>query len=251
MPDIVIRNPHDWKSAIRFVQNSLAHVELPLGILANTDITAAMVLEATSEMGIDCPNELAVMGIWNYGVVCRSTRPHLTSIEVDYHRFGYEASSILDKMLDDPEYEPPAITRTEGRKLFIRQSTDFLSFDDELVSAALRYIREHAPLRSLSVNEVIDQVPMSRSSFTTRFKKAVGHSAKTEITKVRLNQVKKLLLHTDWTITRIAEEIGFDSGQDLSRIFRKKMGQTPSDYRELGNSQLQSNSITLSTQGSQ
>jgi len=231
MPDVVIRTNDDWRSAIHFIQQSLEQLELPSGILANTDITASLVIQAATEMGLRCPEDIAVMGIWNYKIVCESTLPPLTSIEVDYHKFGYEAATILHRMITEPDYKAPAITRTGGRKLVLRDSTDFLSFDDDLIAAALRHIRQHASRRSMSVSEVIDQIPMSRSSFTARFKNAVGHSAKNEITRVRIEQVKKLLHQTDWTVTRIADECGFDSSQDLSRLFRKQLGQTPSQFR--------------------
>jgi len=232
MPDVVVRNAQDWQSAIRFIQQSLEQLDLPVGILANTDITASLVIEAATEIGLRCPDDLAVMGMWNYKIVCESTQPPLTSIEIDYQKFGYEAATILHRMITKPGYNAPAVTRTSGRQLIIRESTDFLSFDDKLIATALRYIRQHAPQRPMSVSEVIDQVPMSRSSFTARFKNAVGHSAKSEITRARLDQVKKFLQQTDWSITRISEECGFDSSQDLSRLFRKWLGQTPSEFRE-------------------
>ncbi len=231
MPDVVIRSNDDWRAAIHFIQQSLDQLDLPVGILANTDITASLVIQAATEMDLRCPEDIAVMGLWNYKIVCESTLPPLTSIEIDYHKFGYEAATILHRMIAEPDYQPPTITRTDGRKLIIRESTDYLSFDDAHIATALRYIRQHAPIRSLSVSEVLDRIPMSRSSFTARFKNAVGHSAKTEISRVRLEQVKKLLHQSDWTITRIAEECGFDSSQDLSRLFRKQLGQTPSEFR--------------------
>ncbi|MCF6312736.1 MAG: substrate-binding domain-containing protein [Verrucomicrobiales bacterium] len=232
MPDVVVRNRNDWRSAIDFIKQSLQQVELPAGILANTDVTGSLVTQAVEEMGLRCPDEIAIMSIWNDKMVCESSHPPLTSIEIDYHQFGYDAATILHRMISEPSYQPPDITRSGGRKLVRRESTDYLSFDDPLIATALRHIRHHGQHRPMSVNEVIDLIPMSRSSFTSRFKNAVGHSAKSEITRVRLDQVKKLLQQSDWTITRIAEECGFDSSQDLSRLFRKQLGQTPTECRQ-------------------
>lgn len=232
MPNVVVRNSDDWHSAIRFIQQSLNRLDFPAGILANSDITASLVIHAVEEMGLRCPEDIAVMGIWNYKPVCESSQPPLTSIEVDYREFGYEAATILHRMITEPDYQPPATTWKGSSRLIPRASTDYLTFDDDLIATGLRYIRQHAVNRSLSVSEVIEQVPMSRSSFTARFKKAVGHSAKNEIVRVRLDQVKKLLHQTDWTITRIAEECGFDSSQGLSRLFHEQVRKTPTQFRE-------------------
>lgn len=231
MSGVVVRSRKDWRSAIHFIQRELKQLDLPAGILANTDVTASLVTQAAAGMGLRCPEDLVIMGMWNEKIVCESTQPPLTSIEIDYHRLGYEAASILHRIITDPGYQAPAMTHIGGCQLVPRESTDHLSFDDELIASSLRYIRQQAPFRPLSVAEVIAQVPMSRSSFAARFKEAVGRSAKSEITRVRLEQVKKLLTQTDWTITRIAEECAFDSSQDLSRLFRKQLGQTPSEYR--------------------
>ncbi len=59
----------------------------------------------------------------------------------------------------------------------------------------------------------------------------MGRSPKDEILRVRLNRAKQLLAETDFSQSLIAEKIHFEHAEYLSRIFKKRMGLTPSEFR--------------------
>lgn len=48
----------------------------------------------------------------------------------------------------------------------------------------------------------------------------------------RMEQAKKLLIQTDWSITRIANEIGFSTPAYFSSVFTNKQGISPANFRK-------------------
>jgi len=49
--------------------------------------------------------------------------------------------------------------------------------------------------------------------------------------RVRLDRVKQLLAETDFPLTLIAEKVGLEHVEHLSRIFKNRAGITPSEFR--------------------
>lgn len=74
---------------------------------------------------------------------------------------------------------------------------------------------------------------MSKSYFIRNFKKETGQSAINYLNQIRLEQVKRLLLEDNKSMTEIAMECGFNSAAYLSSSFYKKFRMTPSDYQKL------------------
>ena len=103
--------------------------------------------------------------------------------------------------------------------------------EDRQIAAAARFIREHA-CEGIDVSNVLRAVPMSRSTLDRRFLKILGRSPKDEILRVRLNRVKELLAETDLPLSLIAEKVGLEHLEHLSRIFKSRTGITPSEFRE-------------------
>jgi LacI family transcriptional regulator len=64
-----------------------------------------------------------------------------------------------------------------------------------------------------------------------RFMRFLGRSPKDEILRVRLNRVKQLLKETDFSLSQIAEKVGLDHVEHLSRIFKIRTGMNPSAFR--------------------
>lgn len=230
--EVAIRSQTQWRKAERLFRKWLGSLnQRPIGIFANNDITASLLISAGQSIGWKCPQDFAVMGFWNDKVICGSTHPALTSIQMDSAQFGRKAGELLGDLMDGKIRKSSTPILMPASEVVPRGSTDVLPFDDALIGRALKFIRQEAPRRAVQVEEISRDLPMSRSSFTTRFKDAVGHSAKKEIQRVRLLEAERLLLQTDWTITRIADVQGFESTQDFTRFFRRHTGMAPGRFR--------------------
>ncbi len=173
---------------------------------------------------------MAVLGVDNDEILCDLAEPPLSSVVPNTRRIGYEAAAMLTRLMAG-EPAPPGAILIEPLAVVTRQSTDILAVGDRDVATAIRYIREHA-CEGISVNDVLAEVPLSRSVLERRFTRILGHSPKEEISRVRLRRIKQLLAETDLQLARIASMTGFEHSEYLSVMFKSKTGETPGEYRE-------------------
>ena len=237
----VYRQPHDAATSLSgsedyglLCEDSVAAwvrgLQKPVGLLACNDIRAHQILMTCSERGIAVPEEVALVGVDNDQMVCELCQPPLTTIELNPHRVGYEAATLLDQWISTGQ--PPAGPKLVGPKgLVVRQSTDTVPTSDREVAAAVHFIREHA-CDGILVTDVLRHVSISRSTLERRFLKALGRPPKAEIDRVRLDRVKQLLAVTDYPLAKIAELAGFHYVEGMCHLFRNTFGQTPGQYRK-------------------
>ena len=84
----------------------------------------------------------------------------------------------------------------------------------------------------LSLQSAADAVNISASYLSKLFKEATGQSFVEYVTEVRMKHAVALLEETELTLNQISEAIGYTSVQQLFRVFRKRFGLTPGEYRE-------------------
>ncbi|WP_068614884.1 response regulator transcription factor [Paenibacillus tuaregi] len=82
-----------------------------------------------------------------------------------------------------------------------------------------------------SVSDLAGQVGLSRSHFSTLFKKTVGDSFVAFQYKRKLKLATELLRGTQLTMQDIAERTGLGDSKYFSKWFKRCMGLTPSHYR--------------------
>ena len=111
-----------------------------------------------------------------------------------------------------------------------RQSSDVVAVEDPQISAAVRFIREHA-VEGIRVDDVLRAVPMARTLLERRFRQCLNCSPHEHILKVRLDRVKVMLAATPLSLAAIAERTGFEHPEYLSVAFKRVVGLTPSQYR--------------------
>lgn len=201
----------------------------PLGVMACNDMRGQQVLDACRATSLMSPEEVAVIGVDNDDVLCNLSDPPLSSVVPDTERIGYEAAILLAQMMEGKE-APPREMLVQPSGIVTRHSTEILAIEDRQIAAAARFIREHA-CDGIDVSDVLRAVPMSRSTLDRRFIRILGRSPKDEILRVRLNRVKQLLAETDFPLSLITERVGLDHVEHLSRIFKVRMGMTPSEFR--------------------
>ncbi len=201
----------------------------PVGILACYDVAGQRVLDACRHAELRVPDEVAVLGVDDDPLLCDLSDPPLSSVRPNSRRTGYEAASLLDRLMRGETAEATELL-IEPLGVAVRQSTDVLAVDDSDIAKAVHYIREHAR-DGIRVVDVLEQVPLSRRVFESRFQKLLGRTPHEEIQRVQLEFVKHLLAATDLNLAVIADRSGFRHAEYLSVVFKKKVGQTPGRYR--------------------
>jgi LacI family transcriptional regulator len=207
----------------------IKHLPKPIGVMACNDMRGQQVLDACRAVGVAVPEEIAVIGADNDEVLCNLSDPPLSSVVPDTGRIGYEAAVLLARMMSGGK----AAAREnfiEPNGIITRRSTEVLAMEDQQIAAAARFIRERA-CEGIDVSDVLRAVPMSRSTLDRRFLQILGRSPKDEILRVRLDRVKQLLTETDFPLSLISEKVGLEHVEHLSRIFKTRLGMTPSEFR--------------------
>ena len=86
----------------------------------------------------------------------------------------------------------------------------------------------------LSLDDLAAHANMSRSYFSTTFRRLNGVSPWEYITMKRVELALSMLEHSDRSIIEIACSCGFNNTANFNRAFRKVTGRTPSSYRRAG-----------------
>jgi AraC-like DNA-binding protein len=97
--------------------------------------------------------------------------------------------------------------------------------------AKVRFMMRESIENPIGIDQLLEDIPMSYSKFRQEFKKATGLSPNQYYLNVRLNKAKELLSATSLSINEIAYHTGFESIFYFSKLFKKKNGISPKDYR--------------------
>jgi AraC-like DNA-binding protein/ligand-binding sensor protein len=99
-----------------------------------------------------------------------------------------------------------------------------------VIIRAKEYIHEHQT-EELSLGQVAKAVNTSTFYFCKMFKKVTGINFTDYLSRVRIEKSKNLLLNPNLRVSEIAFEVGFQSLTHFNRVFKKILGQSPTEYR--------------------
>lgn len=102
--------------------------------------------------------------------------------------------------------------------------------NSELVKKAVQYISQNYT-SNITLEDVAEYVHLNPAYFSTLFKQSSGSTFKEYLNMVRIEESKRLLLNTDYTIIDIAIAVGFEDQSYFSKVFKKFTGLTPKQYR--------------------
>lgn len=112
------------------------------------------------------------------------------------------------------------------------------------IEDALRYIAQNYAM-PLSLEEVAEQVKLTPTYLSRKFKKVTGTTFKEYVNYIRIRQASQMLLTTDDSVTKIAVSCGFNSSNYFKDCFRRINGVSPRAFRK----QSETHSFEMDTQG--
>ena len=98
-------------------------------------------------------------------------------------------------------------------------------------AAAKRYIDENYS-RTITLDSLAEIAHVNKYYLSHSFKREYGTSPIDYLMKRRITEAKALLTSTDFSLTQIAEQIGFRSLAYFSKCFRKVEDISPNEYRK-------------------
>jgi AraC-like DNA-binding protein len=99
-----------------------------------------------------------------------------------------------------------------------------------VIARAKEFIKQHQT-EDISLGQVAKAVNTSTFYFCKMFKKVTGINFTDYVSRVRIENAKNLLLNQNLRVSEIAYEVGFQSLTHFNRVFKKIIGQSPTEYR--------------------
>lgn len=103
--------------------------------------------------------------------------------------------------------------------------------DDAVIARCQSWIASHYEEPS-PVAAMIQLSELSERTFSRRFKQATGMVPIEYVHTLRLEEAKQLLESNDEPIEAVAQEVGYEDAAFFGRLFRRKVGITPTQYRK-------------------
>ena len=101
----------------------------------------------------------------------------------------------------------------------------------ECINKSKDYIQENLT-ENLTLEDLARVANMSKTYYTTIFKKETGVSLWDYIVSKRIEMAKKIIKNDNSTMLEIATKCGFNNTANFNRAFKKHTGKTPSQYRK-------------------
>lgn len=104
---------------------------------------------------------------------------------------------------------------------------------DERIMRAVRLMEEDLGI-SHPVDVLAETACLSVSQFKMLFKKNYGEPSNAYLTRRRMERARSLLMNTDYPVSVVAVDVGYDNASAFTRRFKTHFGQSPSAFVRKG-----------------
>ena len=106
------------------------------------------------------------------------------------------------------------------------------SKNGHIASSVQQYISANFSDPTLSIESIADALGLSSSYLGKVYKSVTGHTILEQILDTRMQEARRLLIESTFSVAEISEQCGFSSDSYFYKIFRQENGTTPTAYRK-------------------
>ena len=124
-------------------------------------------------------------------------------------RLKYERNDLLEEQVDEVKLKSP---------------------DEKLLERVMACVNKHLDDSDLSVDQIADEVGISRVHLHRKMKELTGQTPHDFIRNLRLKKAANLLANRSMNVTEVMYACGFGNSASFSTVFKKFYGMSPRDY---------------------
>ncbi|HEY1790869.1 MAG TPA: substrate-binding domain-containing protein, partial [Verrucomicrobiae bacterium] len=219
-----------WKRKRKWLIAQLKPESGPLAIFAANDELALEVLESCESVGLNVPEQVAIIGAENYLLAPDAMHTPVSSVDTNLEMLGYTGAALLEDLMNG-KTPPEKPIRVPAVGIVTRKSSDLLAVKHKGVANSLRFIWEHAS-QPISVKDLVGVAAMSRRGLHKAFLDNVGRTPGEELQRVRIERAKRLLTDSNHKLEVLAKMSGYKSANSFCVAFKQATGQSPKQFRD-------------------
>jgi len=111
-----------------------------------------------------------------------------------------------------------------------RTALERRTVESRIVVLAKRFVRERFADPALRLGDVAARAGVSRNHLSWEFARETGETLTEYLSRVRIEEAKRLFSSTSMKVYEVAEKVGFGNVEHFSRVFKKLAGASPSAW---------------------
>jgi len=168
--------------------------------------------------------ELSSKGILFSKETIQSIYPRIANL---HQKSGFDSVMALINILHDLSISRNLRTLSEAS---FNTEMQF-NFNSRRIEKAFEYMNKNYD-KQVTLNDLAKLVSMTEVSFSRFIKKRTGISFIDSLNEIRLGHASRILIDTTNSIAEVSYSCGFNNISNFNRLFKKKKGCTPKEFRE-------------------
>lgn len=159
--------------------------------------------------------------------------PRLQPVELDLHGVRPQFDVILENLADEGRHQEVLVGLAVHQLLanmVVALDKAGTAPQSDAVDEARAYIERYFT-EPLTVDDIAREVSLSTSQLIRLFRRQLGTTPHSYLTRYRITRAKELLAETTMPVGEVARATGFSSDSNFSYRFGQMVGQSPSAYR--------------------
>ena len=155
----------------------------------------------------------------------------MENIEIEYHnnQDAFSKDIIIAQLSTLLKY---------ANRFYERQFLNRKELSNDLLEQFNQQLEEYFESGQLqekgipSIEQLAEKISVSQRYLSDTLKKETGKTTTEHLHSYLIDEAKNILLKPNKSISEVAYELGFEYPQYFSRLFKKKEGLSPSEFRE-------------------
>jgi len=218
------------KALVGWTLEKLESAPKPLAVYTYNSYNAAFVARVCLDNGIAVPHNVAILSANDRPIhTCRKSM-QISGIDRDEERKYRTAVELLDRMMQG-KADRNTVIAIRPRRVITRRSTDVTAVDDETMRRATELIARDLSSH-FGPSMVAAEMGMSLRKLNRMSRAELGHSVLDEISRLRVEEAKRLMIETGDKLATVAAASGFCNASYFSKVFRQVVGVSPREWRD-------------------
>lgn len=141
---------------------------------------------------------------------------------------------LMSRWLYEERQHPYPDSRLLQEEIFKVILVEFLrvfTYKERALVRKTRDIMRDQLEKTISLDDLVKQVGMSKYHFLRKYKNLTGRTPMTDLRIIRVETARELILTTNLPLKAIAAKVGLANQYHLSRMFRRYLNLTPGYFR--------------------